>query len=310
MARKIKFLRQSTTQTTPPTMEYGQAALLKDGTFFVTDENGAAVKIAKNASPSLTGTPLAPTAVKGTNTTQIATTQFVKAEFDGDVSELNAQNTPLAMAGTAPNFSFTNTVPWTSIPTGKPRTLIANADSGTSPKISPDGLTALDVWASTGVRASWKAGQVLRIVKYGTGFFLTSSGGSAGLTVPTPIPGGVLIYEGHDSISAFSIAYAVKRTLPAFKKAGTYSFVYNLSASEESWAAFGKIAVNGVDVAASEMNTTFYQSAVKPTSVTVAVGDVITFLMKVESPDGGAYNTFFGVYMGWDDLADILGTIL
>ncbi len=37
------------------------------------------------ASPSLTGTPLAPTAVTGTNTTQIATTEFVQSEIDANV---------------------------------------------------------------------------------------------------------------------------------------------------------------------------------------------------------------------------------
>lgn len=36
------------------------------------------------ASPSLTGTPTAPTAVVGTNTTQLATTEFVQAEIAND----------------------------------------------------------------------------------------------------------------------------------------------------------------------------------------------------------------------------------
>lgn len=38
--------------------------------------------IARLASPALTGTPTAPTAALGTNTTQIATTEFVEARFD------------------------------------------------------------------------------------------------------------------------------------------------------------------------------------------------------------------------------------
>ena len=40
---------------------------------------------AKSASPTLTGTPLAPTASSGTNTTQIATTAFVKTAIDSSV---------------------------------------------------------------------------------------------------------------------------------------------------------------------------------------------------------------------------------
>ena len=37
------------------------------------------------ASPALTGTPTAPTAAQGTNTTQIATTEFVNAEIAADI---------------------------------------------------------------------------------------------------------------------------------------------------------------------------------------------------------------------------------
>lgn len=40
------------------------------------------------ASPALTGTPTAPTAAQGTNTTQIATTEFVVAEIDAKIEEL------------------------------------------------------------------------------------------------------------------------------------------------------------------------------------------------------------------------------
>ena len=39
------------------------------------------------ASPSLTGTPLAPTAIPGTNTTQIATTAFTRIETSGQVAD-------------------------------------------------------------------------------------------------------------------------------------------------------------------------------------------------------------------------------
>lgn len=45
------------------------------------------------ASPALTGTPTAPTAASGTNTTQVATTAFVQGEISsalGDVETLLA----------------------------------------------------------------------------------------------------------------------------------------------------------------------------------------------------------------------------
>lgn len=56
------------------------AALADDPNFSTTITNALALK-APLASPALTGTPAAPTAALGTNTTQVATTAFVKAEI-------------------------------------------------------------------------------------------------------------------------------------------------------------------------------------------------------------------------------------
>ena len=65
------------------------------------------------ASPSLTGTPTAPTAAGGTNTTQIATTAFVKAAIDAliDASPgaLDTLNELAAALGDDPNFATTVT---------------------------------------------------------------------------------------------------------------------------------------------------------------------------------------------------------
>lgn len=58
------------------------------------------------ASPTLTGTPAAPTASAGTNTTQIATTAFVNAEISGDVGVANSAlvKTALNASGSAPIY--------------------------------------------------------------------------------------------------------------------------------------------------------------------------------------------------------------
>ena len=58
------------------------------------------------ASPTLTGTPAAPTAAQGTNTTQIATTAFVNAEIAADT----ASKAPLA----SPTFTGTPAAPTAS----------------------------------------------------------------------------------------------------------------------------------------------------------------------------------------------------
>jgi hypothetical protein len=54
------------------------------------------------ANPALTGTPTAPTATGGTNTTQIATTQFVQSAVSGGISGVATQ-------GGSNNFTNTNT---------------------------------------------------------------------------------------------------------------------------------------------------------------------------------------------------------
>ena len=70
-----------------------------NGTLFVRvnsiDENHAKAELALKAplaSPALTGTPTAPTAVVGTNTTQVATTAFVNAEIQNDSTNINTAN--------------------------------------------------------------------------------------------------------------------------------------------------------------------------------------------------------------------------
>lgn len=89
------------------------------------------------ANAALTGTPTAPTAAVGTNTTQLATTAYVQAEvgqsiqaFDGDTAKTDVTQTftkaqrgdIVDVTGTTPsfdlnegnNFKFTTTGNWTS----------------------------------------------------------------------------------------------------------------------------------------------------------------------------------------------------
>ena len=64
--------------------------------------NTALAAKAPLASPALTGTPTAPTAAAGTNTTQIATTAFVKAAVDTAVSGLYKYKGSVATASDLP----------------------------------------------------------------------------------------------------------------------------------------------------------------------------------------------------------------
>ena len=72
----------------------------------VTIPSGASISgFAPLASPALTGTPTAPTAAPGTDTTQVATTAFVKAAADAAAAVANALTTDDVAEGTAQYFT-------------------------------------------------------------------------------------------------------------------------------------------------------------------------------------------------------------
>ncbi|MGO4917658.1 head decoration protein [Pseudogemmobacter sp. W21_MBD1_M6] len=79
----------------------------------VTGLDAALAAKAPLASPALTGTPTAPTAVSATNTTQLATTAFVQAVVSGLISgapgALDTLNELAAALGDDPNFATTVT---------------------------------------------------------------------------------------------------------------------------------------------------------------------------------------------------------
>lgn len=62
------------------------------------------------ASPALTGTPTAPTAANGTNTTQIATTAFVQSAITNASLTLASNNTALTQSGGVCTWTITNTL--------------------------------------------------------------------------------------------------------------------------------------------------------------------------------------------------------
>ena len=66
----------------------------------LTDETGSGANVFAD-SPTLSGTPLAPTATAGTNTTQIATTAFVQTELTADLATATPQPLGTATVGTS-----------------------------------------------------------------------------------------------------------------------------------------------------------------------------------------------------------------
>ena len=89
----------------------GNPLKIVKGTEIDTEFNDIATAIATKAdlaSPTFTGTPLAPTASPGTNTTQLATTAFVQAATSGlgTMASQNANNVAIT-GGTVSGVSFT-----------------------------------------------------------------------------------------------------------------------------------------------------------------------------------------------------------
>ena len=137
----------------------GSPAVLKqyNGSAFITIGNMGSVNLglAALASPTFTGTPLAPTAASGTNTTQIATTAFVASSFlplaggtvTGNVT-LNAQSDIRFADADSSNF----------VALQAPETVAANltltlpaADGSSGQALTTDGSGALSFATIGGV---------------------------------------------------------------------------------------------------------------------------------------------------------------
>jgi hypothetical protein len=124
------------------------------------------------ASPGLTGTPTAPTATAGTNTTQIATTAFVKTAVDNVVASapgaLDTLNELATALGNDANFSttitnslaakaplasptFTGTV---TLPSGTVSTSMVADSAITSAKIADGTIVDADINASAAIATS------------------------------------------------------------------------------------------------------------------------------------------------------------
>ncbi|HDS6900694.1 TPA: phage tail protein [Enterobacter kobei] len=129
------------------------AAINNDPNFSTTINNALALK-APLASPALTGTPTAPTAAQTVNSTQIATTAFVKAALAGLVGSspaaLDTLNELAAALGNDPNFATTMT----------------NALAGKQPLDST--LTTLSGKTANGIIEYLGLGEARYVIKRGT----------------------------------------------------------------------------------------------------------------------------------------------
>jgi hypothetical protein len=171
----------------------GNAGKIIKGTEIDTEFNAIASAISSKAdtdSPTLTGTPLAPTAAGGTNTTQIATTAFVQSEISSDIT------TERSATATLTNKTINgsnNTLSNVSLTTAVTGTLpVANGGTGAT------SLTSNNVIIGNGTSA-------VQFVAPGTsGNVLTSNGTS---WASTAIPAQLTRQTAVDTTSGTSIDF-------------------------------------------------------------------------------------------------------
>lgn len=112
------------------------------------------------ASPTFTGTPAAPTAAGGTNTTQLATTAFVAAGFQ----PLDADLTTIAgLAATTDNFIVSVASAWASRTPAQVRTTLTlaknNFAASAAPAVTDDtasGYSAGSIWMWAATGRMWR----------------------------------------------------------------------------------------------------------------------------------------------------------
>lgn len=104
---------KSTNFATKDTLPTGDAGKIVKGTEIDNEFNAISSAIsskADTASPTFTGTPAAPTATAGSNTTQIANTAYVKVEIDSATGSLGTMSTQNAGAVAVTGGTINGTV--------------------------------------------------------------------------------------------------------------------------------------------------------------------------------------------------------
>lgn len=240
---------KSTNFTTKDTLPTGNSGKIVKGTELDTEFTNIASAISSKAnsdSPSFTGTPTAPTAGLGTNTTQLATTAFVKTALDaqslGTISTQSAASVAIT-GGTITGI-----------------TDLAVADGGTGSST----LTANAVLLGNGTSA-------LQTVAPGTtGNVLTSNGTTWSSAAPATIKGlGLGGETWHDVTSSRSKG-------SDYTNSHSYPIMVNIHMSNTGANSNATMYVGGVQVAYVAGDTTnggasSTMSAIVPPGLTYSV---------------------------------------
>jgi len=138
--------------------------------------NNTLTGVAPLASPALSGTPTAPTAAAGTNTTQVATTAFVHAERTNTATLTNKTltsptvNTPTVSGGT-----INNTVIGGTTAVAGSFTTVSASTSVTTPLVTRAGTLALSATGANVITAATNGVERMRVTSAGNVGIKTAS---------------------------------------------------------------------------------------------------------------------------------------
>lgn len=139
----IVFNTGSNVVETVTALATGTVIPVANGGTGVTTSTGT-TNVVLSASPTLTGTPLAPTAAPGTNTTQIATTAFVGAAVTAATGSLGTMSTQNASAVAITGGTINGTtIGASTASTGAFTTLSANSTTALSGTTTLSGTTSI-----------------------------------------------------------------------------------------------------------------------------------------------------------------------
>lgn len=180
------------------------------------------------ASPTLTGVPLTPTAAVGTNTTQIASTAYTKAEIASDrpYSDTNPIMDSIAAQGTSPRVSRQDHVHPSD-------TTKANLASPTFTG-TPTAPTA-----TVGTNTTQVATTAFTLAEIAANF--TGSNQSLGSNGYQKLPGGLIVQwgNGNSSAGSLSVTYPIAFPNAIFQVVAVCAVTANIVAVVQSQSASG-----------------------------------------------------------------------
>ena len=206
---------KSTDFASKDSLPSGNAAKIVKGTEIDTEFNNIATAIAtkaNTASPALSGTPTAPTASSGTNTTQIATTAFVGAAVSAASSGLSDPGANGMVVRTASGTTTARTI------TASTGITVSNG-TGVSgnPTITNSGVTSFNGSTGSITAVGSVDSQTGSVVLANLTAFAKSLGTSNSSTGYQKFPGGLVLQWGYQLISgASSITVTFPIAFPSY----------------------------------------------------------------------------------------------